>query len=367
MLKPISLPRVNNILIFGILTCVILYFGREFFVLIMFSGFLAMLMTPLSNKFEKKGIKRKVTALISILIIIGIISLLIILLSAQILSMAQEIPKIKSEFSDLISNVQNWISNVMKINVEQQVNTLKDHASDAIGTASGFLAGVVKGSFSFVGKALVVLIFTFLFLLHREKYQNFVVMLYDADKRKEAREMIDKVSKISEQYLIGRMFAIFIIAVLNIIGFLIIGLKNGILLASIAALMAIIPYIGPLIGGIVPFIMAMIEGSFNQAFEVLIVVLVVNMVDHYFIEPYVVGGSVNISPFFSILVLIAGYLFWGIAGVVLFLPLLGIIKIVCENVEGLHPYAYLIGDQEDSSAHEKIVAKLKSIFGKKKS
>jgi len=364
MLRFPGLSRVNNILLFSILISVVLYFGRELFILVTFSGFLAMLMTPLSNRFEKKGVPRLLTALISIIIIIAVIALLVMLLSAQILSVAQDIPKIRSEVSELVSSVQLWISRVMNINVENQVSSLKDHASEAIGSTGSFLAGFVKGSFTVIGEALLMLVFTFLFLLHREKYENFVVMLYRQEKRKEARSMIEKVSRISEHYLAGRIIAIFIIAILNIIGIVIIGLKNGVLLASIAALMAIIPYVGPLLGGVVPVSMALIDGSFNQAIEVIIVVLIVNAIDHYFIEPYVVGGSVNISPLFTIVILIAGYIIWGIAGVILFLPMLGILKIVCENVEGLHPYAYLIGDNDKKTPNVSLIGKIRSIFKK---
>jgi predicted PurR-regulated permease PerM len=88
----------------------------------------------------------------------------------------------------------------------------------------------------------------------------------------------------------------------------------------------------------------------------------VNVIDHYFIEPYVVGGSVSISPFFTIFVLILGGLIWGIAGIILFLPLSGILKIIFENVQGLQPYASLIGDQSDSSKHQNIWSKYKGRF-----
>ena len=128
-------------------------------------------------------------------------------------------------------------------------------------------------------------------------------------REEEAKEVIEKITKISEQYLAGRLIAIFIIIILYIIGFLIIGLKNGVLLAAIAGLVAIIPYLGPLMGGLVPFFMAIINGSYNQAVEVIVIVLIVNAIDHYFIE-YVVGGSVNISPFFTIFVLMLVMCLW---------------------------------------------------------
>jgi predicted PurR-regulated permease PerM len=130
--------------------------------------------------------------------------------------------------------------------------------------------------------------------------------------------------------------------------------------------MTIIPYVGVLIGGLVPLFISLIDGSFNQSFGVVIIILIVNTIDHYFIEPYIVGSSVNISPFFTIFVLILGGLIWGIAGIILFLPLSGILRIVFENVQGLQPYGSLIGDQRESSVHKTTWHQIRGIFSRRK-
>ena len=192
-------------------------------------------------------------------------------------------------------------------------------------------------------------------------------MLHREEKKDEARETIAKISKVAQQYLGGRLISIFILAALYVIGFTIIGLKNAALLSVLAAIFTFIPYVGPLIGGLIPFLMAILGGSFNDGLWVLAILGLAQALDNYFIEPYVVGGSVNISPFFAIFILILGGVVWGIAGVILFLPMLGIFRIIFENVDGLEPYAYLIGDQKDSSAQSNLWSKVKSVFsGKKK-
>ncbi|NJK95970.1 MAG: AI-2E family transporter [Bacteroidales bacterium] len=107
------------------------------------------------------------------------------------------------------------------------------------------------------------------------------------------------------------------------------------------------------------------EDTFGPALGVIVVISLAQIFDNYFIEPYVVGGNVNISPLFTILILIIGGLIWGIAGVILFLPLLGMLKIFFDNVEGLYPYAYLIGDQNDSTPANGMWQKIKGWFSKK--
>ena len=100
MLKPPALVRLNRLLLFIILTSIILYYGREFFVLLTFSGFLAMLMTPVSNRLETR-IPRFLSSILSILIIIAVFAGIVILLSAQIKSITKDLPQIISALEDI--------------------------------------------------------------------------------------------------------------------------------------------------------------------------------------------------------------------------------------------------------------------------
>jgi predicted PurR-regulated permease PerM len=321
-----------------------------------------MLMTPLSNNLENRGVSRVFSSVISVMIIVVIISGVIALLSAQIGSIGKELPLIILRYEELKLEIHTWINDSLGVSSQQ----LKVHAADVFNNAGSFLTSMVKGTFAFIGSLFLILIFIFLFLMQRNKYENFVAMLYKEDKRDEAKEMIEKISRVAQQYMTGRLVAACIMGILFLIGFLIIGLKNSVILALIVSIMTIIPYVGALIGGLVPFFISIIDGSINQSIWVVLIILLVNIIDHYFIEPYVVGGSVNISPFFTIFVLILGGLIWGIPGIILFLPLSGIIKIVFENVQGLQHYASLIGDQRESSAHKNTWAQIKGIFSRQK-
>ncbi|HEX2919720.1 MAG TPA: AI-2E family transporter [Bacteroidales bacterium] len=362
MLRQPDLSQINRRLLFTVLLGVVLYFGREVFIVVTFSGFLAMLMTPLSNMMERHHITRIFSSLLSILVIMAVMAGIVVLISSQVVSMSEDFPQIKSKVEEGIINLENWINNSFGISSD----TLKTRASEMMSNAGSFITGALKGTFSFIGGSILIIVFTFLFLLHREKYEIFVVKLSRPEKRDEAKNVIGKISKIAQQYLTGRLISIFILAILYVIGFSIIGLKNALLLSLIAAIMTFIPYVGPFIGGIVPFFLAIVSGSFNQALWVVVIITLAQLFDNYFIEPYVVGGSVSISPFFTIFILIMGGVVWGIAGVILFLPLLGIFKIIFENVESLQPYAYLIGDQNKSSGPNGIFKRLKDFFKTRK-
>jgi predicted PurR-regulated permease PerM len=362
MLPHPGLERLNKILLFIILTSIVLYFGRGFFVLISFAGLLAMLMTPVSNRLENRGVSRVISSLISVMIIVVIFSVVILLLAAQIGNIGKELPLILLRYEEIKLDIQRWVNDSLGVSSQE----LRVHASDVFNNAGSFLTNFIKNIISFIGSLFVVLVFIFLFLMQRTKYENFVLMLYKEEKRSKAKDMIDRISQVAQQYLTGRLVAACIMGILFLIGFLIVGLKNSVILALIVAIMTIIPYVGALIGGLVPLFISMIDGTLNQSIWVVIIILTINTIDHYIIEPYVVGGSVSISPFFTIFVLILGGLIWGIPGIILFLPLSGIIKIVFENVEGLQPYASLIGDERASSKPKNSWSNLNKIFSRRK-
>src|SRR5674536_184248 len=101
MLPHPGLARLNKILLFVILISIVLYFGRGFFVLISFAGLLAMLMTPVSNRLENRGISRVFSSVISVLIIVVLFSAVIILLSAQIGNIGKELPLILLRYEEI--------------------------------------------------------------------------------------------------------------------------------------------------------------------------------------------------------------------------------------------------------------------------
>ena len=86
-------------------------------------------------------------------------------------------------------------------------------------------------------------------------------------------------------------------------------------------------------------------------------IVLVQFVQTYILEPLVVGAEVNINPLFTILGIVAGEMLWGIPGMILAIPIMGITKIVCDHVTPLKPFGFLIGEskkKKDKGITEKI-------------
>src|SRR5688572_4608822 len=77
-------------------------------------------------------------------------------------------------------------------------------------------------------------------------------------------------------------------------------------------------------------------------------------IDNYFVEPNVIGGEVRLTVLSTILAIFIGGILWGVAGMILFIPMLSILKIIFNHVEELKPYGYVLGN-EGKSPSSKIM------------
>ena len=119
---------------------------------------------------------------------------------------------------------------------------------------------------STVTSVVLALLFTFLFLYNKERYESFFVRLFKEQESGEVKSIVAKISRVSEQYLLGRTYSIIILFICYTIGLLIIGIKNALLLAAVASLLTIIPYVGTIVGSIFPVVMAIVtEDSYQPA------------------------------------------------------------------------------------------------------
>lgn len=366
MVSAVSLKKVNRFLFCGVLIVAVLYFAKQVLVPVVFAAFFAMLFTGLSNRMEKRRIPGLLSTVISLLILLAAVFIIGLLVYMQGKKLAQDFPVIEKKSEQFIKQAENYISGKLDIPPAKQDSLISKQMRSASDSAAGLAKSVVGSVSGMIGSSVLVVIFTFLFLYQREKYETFFVSLCKNTPPDEAKTLIHNISKVAQNYLTGRALSILIFTVLFTVGFLIIGLKNAFLLAFIAALLTIVPYVGSIVGGLFPFAVALVtEDDTGIAVGALAVIVIIQGIDNYFIEPYVIGGEVNISGFFTILILLIGGLIWGIAGVVLFLPMLGVAKIIFDAVPELNAYGYLIGDQAQGKQSERLLKKIKGWFGKK--
>lgn len=332
-------------------------------ILLAFAILFAMLLNPIADKLESKGIKRPLSTTICIIITLLVVSLFAAILSIQISKIIDQLPEIQQKFEMFMNQFQTFIQEKFNISPEQQIGMVKRQVSGLGKTGFNIIKGFSMGFFGLIGYFAMIMVFVFLFLYQREKYKSFFVDCFTRGRAENPEEIVTKIVNVAHHYLVGILISMGILTILYSIGFLIIGLKNAILLAAIAASLIIIPYIGSFIGGTIACFMALVtEGSPNVALGVMVIMVIIQIIDNNFIEPYVIGGQVRLSAAASIVAIIAGGLLWGMPGVFLSLPLTGIVKVIFDHTESLKRYGNLIGDSESKAPSSQIMNWFKGKF-----
>lgn len=356
--------KINQVLLFFILLVIVLHYGRPILVPVTFAAFLSMLMSPLIDFLDRRGFRRVFSTISCIMILLVIIVMIILTLLGQITSIQKELPQIEDRANDLIQWLHAYVENRFDFPIDVQEKYLREQVTAAGNSSASYLMAALTGATGLLVQAIITLVVTFLLLFNKEKYHGFFMTIMDRT-RGEKHEILNRVTNVAQQYLKGRMISIFILFVLYYLALLIIGVESALLLAAVAALVNIIPYAGSILAGVFPVIMALVSfDSFQPALWVIISFSIIQGIDNYFVTPFFMGGEVNLGALPTILIIICGGYVWGIAGMILFVPLLSMAKIYFDHSDDLRPYGKLLGDPSGERPTERFHRWLKEILGK---
>lgn len=339
-----KLQQIVYILLFIILSTVVLYFGRNFLIPIALSAILAMLFIEISSKIERFGLNRILSSLVAVLLFTGVVGIMIALLSWQLNSFAENLQGMKERLLNLLQYLRDWLKDTIGISTEQQERMVQRQGESTQGGSSRLLATFATGTLNVMVNAVLVIVYMYLFLLYRARVKKFILKLIPEQHNRQAEGIIRQAVKVSQQYLSGLAGMIGMLWILYGIGFSIVGVENALFFAVLCGILEIVPFVGNITGTSITVLAVIAQGGeTSQILAVLGVYLTVQFLQTYILEPLIVGNQVNINPLFTIMALAAGEAVWGIAGMILAIPLLGIVKIICDHIPSLEPYGFLIG------------------------
>lgn len=355
------LSKAIQVIFFLFLVFAGLYYTRAFLIPVAFAGLLAMLMLPFSRWMERKGLPRALAVLICVLTIVAAIAAIVALVTWQVTDLASDVSNMEQRVQQMISSLQQFISTNLGISKEQQKQIISSGQSGG-GQASSMISGAAGSVMGFLVDLLLVLVYIFLFMYFRTHLKTFILKLVPATEKENAKTIIHDIQRVAQQYLGGLGMMIVGLWIMYGIGFSIVGVKNAIFFAVLCGLLEIVPFVGNLTGNALTILMALSQGGgMNMVIGILITYAIVQFLQSYILEPLVVGAEVNINPLFTIIIIVVGEMVWGIPGMILAIPLLGIVKIICDHVEPLKPYGFLIGEQKKKKSSG-IIDKIKGMF-----
>jgi predicted PurR-regulated permease PerM len=345
-----SLKKINNVLIFTLIIIALLYHGSSFLIPLIFGVFFASLMTPFSTLLERIKVPRIFSSLISALLVFIVLGSILYLFAWQITLFVSDISSVRKEVTSLIQNIQSEITAITNLTPEDQQDIWKKRSDDVLNTIEAGLTQFLGNTLSTTTGFMLSLLYASLLLYYRDKFSEFVMMYVKETNEERAKSIMSKNSKVVYQYLWGRAQVMLLLGIMYYITFLLFDIPFALLLTLFGTLITIIPYLGPFISGLLPILFAII---YMQNIESIvffsILITVIQLIESYVLEPLIIGHEVKINPLTVIIAIILGGMIWGLAGMILFVPIFAMIKIMSNHIPGGEPISYLLGNSKKKS------------------
>lgn len=337
--------RLTFTLLSIILVIYVAHIGSGIIVPLMFAMLIAIMLLPVVHRLEKWRIPRGMAAVLAVLLFIIIIALIMTLLGKQMESFISDFPQLQQKLVLVISSTQDWVNAKFHINSSTQLSYIEKALMGTLGTATSFLSQTFLSLSSLLVFVVFVFLYAFFILFYRRLLVSFLIKIFREEHRDKLLKVIASTRSIIKSYVGGLMIEMVIVAILNTVLFLILGIKYAILLGVMAAIFNIIPYVGILTAAILIILVTLATGTPIQALQAGIALFLVHVLDSNVLFPSIVGSKVKINALITIIGVVLGNMLWGIPGMFLAIPSIAIIKIICENIEEMHPWAILLGDE----------------------
>lgn len=323
-------------LAFMIIAALIL--GKQVLVPLFLSVLVAYLLYPYASWLEDHKVPRIAANLIVIIGFLAVLAGIFVGIAALSSNLTDNISDIQEQFETKVSSIKESVSAVTGMTSERI-----DSMAESIGETGEYLSQLFAATANTILNIVLLPVYTFLFLFYRNKFREFIFMKINSGNESPAQKIIDQASKVVPKYLKGLVIVCAILVVLNSVGFMLIGIEYAILLGIIAALFNLIPYLGTVLGYGVVFLFVLGTQSSSLALAVAIQFIIVQFIENNILTPNITGSYMQINPFVTIFSLIAASTIWGVPGMLMIIPYLGLFKIICENVEKLEPLNFLLG------------------------
>lgn len=297
---------------------------KDVFFSVLLAFILAMAISPLVDRLQKKKVPRTVSILGVLLVVLGVGYLAIRLIVPPFIT---EISNIVANRTEYVSIITGYLQNLSPTMRDGLTNSL-DNFLGSFGSLN--LSGLVSGAqnvFSGIVNVILVVIICFYLLQSDKGLEGLVDAYLPKPQRSRALSLYRKISEKMSQWMRGQLLLGLIIFVINLIGLSILKVDYALTLAVLSGLLEVLPIIGPIISGGLAVLIALTQSPL-LALIVLAWFILVQQAENHILVPQVMKKSLGLNPIVVILAVIIGGKLLGIIGILVAVPVIAAIGVL---------------------------------------
>ena len=304
---------------------------------------LSYLFAPVVNFLARHKVPTGAAVLAVLLILVGFFYLIGFFVQTRVMAFIAQYDEYAAQLTQIASDA------MVRFNIPESYFKDFDWAGK-IGTSLVTLSGSFVSLASNMGMILIFLVFM---LIGKPYSQRKIEQAFVGERAAKITAVTGSITGQISRYLSLKLAISAITAVIVYLVLVILKVDFPVTWAVFTFLLNFIPTVGSVIATVPPVLVALVQfyPSFWPAIIVLILLLLIQQTMGSFIEPKLMGDSLNLSPVVILLSLVFWGWLWGITGALLSVPIAAAIKIVCENIEALKPISVLMGSGKTMPDH----------------
>ncbi len=337
-------PTLLTYLQYIVFGSLILYFGRDVFIPISFAVLISFVLYPSCAWMERKGLGRMTAILINLAILTVLVVIIVALMVQQFLGFLQEWPALQSKLLEAFTQVSHVLSNFFSFSPEKR-ERLMTTFTDQIATGS-FTMLTDAISLSAISAVVLILVpvYAVVILYYRHQWVRVLYRIFPDERNENIKEILVLTIQAYFNFIKGMGIVYFAVGMLNSVGLLLLGVPHPILFGFIASILTFIPYMGIMIGALLPITMAWTTyDSIWYPLGVIGVFTFVQYLEANVIFPIAVSNRLQVNTLVVLVAIFSGGILWGVSGMILFVPFVGIAKLIADHNHKLKTFSMLLG------------------------
>ncbi len=314
--------------------------GRSFLVpiavaLVLFSLLVAMINFIARLRIGPWSVPRPLAAILG-LVIIGLGLLMFVsVLSSQIEAVIDASPRYVGRVEQIVAQAAEYVGRDIAADIREALAEINIAANipGVVGSAGSTLTAIT----------LILLYIGFMFVEQRSFHAKFVRLFPEPERAEQVRVVVNSIFHSVQRYFAIKLFVSLLTGLAAYTVMRPLGLDFAETWALLTVLLNFIPNIGATAATILPAIVALVQfDSLGPFLTIMLGVGAIQLMIGNFVEPALMGRSLNLSPFVIIISLTFWAYVWGIVGMFLSVPIMMIVLIVCSHIPAWRPVAVLL-------------------------
>lgn len=360
---PVPARSVSLVLLAALVSLFALHWAKDVFIPIMVSVLCSYALSPMVNWLEIRRVPRWLSSALLLLTIVALIGTATYSLSAQAGQLVDSLPTAAQKFRKAITTrtgrsdstlqtVQKAAAQIEQAARESAVpDAPRNGAMRVVVETSGFnlknyLWSSTIGLLALMGQATVVVFLTYFLMVSGDTFRRKLIKLAgpSLSQKKITLEALHEITGQIQRYLQVQLLISVLVGVLTGLTFLALGLDNAAVWGVVAGVLNLIPYIGSLITGAGSALLGFMQfGTIDMALVVGGSSLLIHTVIGNLLTPWLTSRASRLSPVAVFVGLLAWGWLWGVWGLLLGVPILMMVKSICDRVDDLKPIGEFLG------------------------